>query len=228
MYERECQEKKVWEMCFYLTERHYQGFFFIQGICISSWPLTVHLRAVLFGMFVEMYIKLWGRGAFSQNHEGCECQPLLTPLCSICKAKCPRHSVQFFKTNIFFSWISFACLCWALSTFSKQLGSFRNLRRKEVKKSWEQCLCVSSPVGLRCGQMSAFCPLLMSGFLSPTGALTQRQVTGPDLSIDQCRHTHHQSLRQRFKEEEDDTACSLSKIKDIWRLCCNLGTEKMQ
>lgn len=34
-------------MCSYLTERHFQGFF-VQGICISSWPLKVHPRAVSF------------------------------------------------------------------------------------------------------------------------------------------------------------------------------------
>lgn len=47
------------------------GNFFIQGICISSWPLTVHIRAVSFGMFVEVYIKLWskcvGEGIFSKS-----------------------------------------------------------------------------------------------------------------------------------------------------------------
>lgn len=107
--------KRLWEMCFYLTVRHYQGFFlFIQGTCILSWPLKVHLRAVLFDIrFLKMYIKLWSRwqreAAFSQSHEGCECQPVLTPLGSICKAKCPRHSVHFLKTNIFFSSTSSAC-----------------------------------------------------------------------------------------------------------------------
>lgn len=57
-------------------------------------------------MFINMYIKLWSKWerevAFSKNHEGCECQLILTPLCSICKAKCPRHSVQFFFKQIYF------------------------------------------------------------------------------------------------------------------------------
>lgn len=43
-------------MCSYLTKRHFSGIF-IQVICISSWPLKVHPRAVSFGMFVKMYIK---------------------------------------------------------------------------------------------------------------------------------------------------------------------------
>lgn len=94
--------EKKFEKCVLPHRETLSGIFFIQGICISSWPLTMHLRAVSFGMFVEMYMKLWGRGAFSQNHEGCECQPILTPLCSICKAKCPRHSVQFFLKQIYF------------------------------------------------------------------------------------------------------------------------------
>lgn len=54
---------------------------------------------------------LWG--TFSQNHEGCECDPILTLMYSICKAKCPRHSVQVYTTNILyiFTWISCVCLC---------------------------------------------------------------------------------------------------------------------
>lgn len=43
-------------MCSYLTERHFSGIF-IHGICISSWPLKVHPRAVLSGLCVKMYIK---------------------------------------------------------------------------------------------------------------------------------------------------------------------------
>lgn len=46
-------EKKI----VFLPHRETFSGIFIQGICISSWPLKVHPRAVLFGMFVKMYIK---------------------------------------------------------------------------------------------------------------------------------------------------------------------------
>lgn len=87
----------------FLPHRETFSGIFIQGICISSWPLKVHPRAVLFGMFVKMYIKCGCYGGhFSQNHEGCECYPILTFMYSICKAKCPRHSVQVYTTNILY------------------------------------------------------------------------------------------------------------------------------
>lgn len=41
----------------FLPHRETFSGIFLQGICISSWPLKVHPRAVLFGMFVKMYIK---------------------------------------------------------------------------------------------------------------------------------------------------------------------------
>lgn len=55
MYERECKERSLKNV--FLPHRETFSGIFIQGICISSWPLKVHLRAVLFGMFVKMYIK---------------------------------------------------------------------------------------------------------------------------------------------------------------------------
>lgn len=84
-----------------------------------------------------------------------------------------------------------------------KLGASISLRGQRVERS--------SP---RCGQMSALCPLPMPGFLSPAGPLTQRQVTGPNLSVPQRRHAHYQSLKWRFWEEEDDTACVRSEISD--------------
>lgn len=47
----------------FLPHRETFSGIFIQGICISSWPLKVHLRAVL---FVKMYIKCGHNGG-----EGC-------------------------------------------------------------------------------------------------------------------------------------------------------------
>lgn len=55
MYERECKERSLKNV--FLPHRETFSGIFIQVICISSWPLKVHLRAVLFGMFVKMYIK---------------------------------------------------------------------------------------------------------------------------------------------------------------------------
>lgn len=60
-YERECKENEMGK-CVLTSQRDTFRDFFIQGVCISSWPLTVELRAVLFGMFVKMYIRCGRRG----------------------------------------------------------------------------------------------------------------------------------------------------------------------
>lgn len=70
MYEREWKEMSLTNV--FLPHRETFSGIFIQGICISSWPLKVHPRAVLFSMFIKMYIKCGCYGGhFSQNHEGC-------------------------------------------------------------------------------------------------------------------------------------------------------------
>lgn len=73
-------------------ERRFQGFLY-KGI--SSWPLKVHPRAVCKDMYIN-------GGTFSENHEGYESNPVRALMYSICKAKCPRHSVQVYTTNILY------------------------------------------------------------------------------------------------------------------------------
>lgn len=76
---------------------------FIQGICISSWPLKVLPRAVLFGMFIKMYIKCGCHGnIFFLNQQEYESDPCWTLMYSMCKAKCPRHSVKVYSSNILY------------------------------------------------------------------------------------------------------------------------------
>lgn len=230
MYERECQEKKVWETCFYLTERHYQGIFYTRHLYLVMASYSASKGCFVWYVCRDVHkivVKMRGWGHFLRIMKDANVSRFW-PLCVVyVKLNVQDILYNFFLKQIYF-FLEYLLLVfvgpWAC--FQSSSGNSGTLDVKKSKKSWEQCLCVSSPVGLRCGQMSAFFPLLMSGFLSPTGPVTPRQVTGPDLSIEQCRHTHYQSLRQRFKEEEDDTARSLSKIKDNWQLCCNWGTEK--
>lgn len=58
---------------------------FIQGICISSWPLKVLPRAVLFGMFIKMYIKCGCHGnIFFKKINKYTKVTLVGPLCIVC------------------------------------------------------------------------------------------------------------------------------------------------
>lgn len=77
--------------------------------------------------------------AFSQSHEGCECQLILTPLGSICKAKCPRHSVHFLKQIYFFLEhlldVIFTALCLFLKTTTASVIDSTVGEKKEVQRS---------------------------------------------------------------------------------------------
>lgn len=103
----------------FLPHRETFSGIFIQGICISSWPHKVHPRAVLFGMFVKMYIKCGcDGGTFSQNHEGCECHPILTLMYSICKAKCPKtFCTSLYNKYIVYFYLKIFCLSCVQSFF---------------------------------------------------------------------------------------------------------------
>lgn len=108
MYERERKERSLKTV--FLPHRETFSGIFIQGICISSWPLKVHLRAV---WFVKMYIKYSDNGGHFVKIMKDANVTRFWPLCTICKAKCTRHSVKVYTTNILyiFTWISFVCLC---------------------------------------------------------------------------------------------------------------------
>lgn len=60
---------------------------------MSSWPLKVHSRAVLFRMFVKMYIKLVTGDIFSKIMKDMEVTLLKPLMYGDYKAKRPRHSV---------------------------------------------------------------------------------------------------------------------------------------
>lgn len=105
-------------------------------------------------------------GTISQHHEGCECHPILTLVCSICKAECLRRSVQVYTTNILyiFTWMLFVCFY--------SIWTFQNIHEAKTKVvaclSWEQVslwevseLSVAALGVVRC-PLSVHCRCLVS------------------------------------------------------------------
>lgn len=123
-----------------------------------------------------MYIKCGCHGGhFLKIMKDAKVTLFLTLMYSICKAKCPRHSVQVYTTNILyiFTWKSFVSCFYSTFTFKKnkpKRGGVVGTSDRSVK---------SGPRPPR-GLTSCFPPAL----------LTQRQVAAADLATPRSGHAH--------------------------------------
>lgn len=135
MYEREWKEMSLTNV--FLPHRETFSGIFIQGICISSWPLKVHPRAVLFGMFVEMYIKCGCHGGHFLKIMKDANVTLFWPLCIVyVKLNVQDILYKFIQTNILyiFTWKSFVGVVFVQNFYfffyRKSMAHFHKTKQK--------------------------------------------------------------------------------------------------
>lgn len=152
------------KMCSYLTERHFQGFFYTRRLYLIMASYGGAKGCFVWYVCKDVY-KMWSPwGTISQNHEGCECHPILTLMCSICKANMSKtFCTSLYDKYIVYFYLNVVCLLLFDLEFSEyswsqnksgcmlQLGASISLRGQRVERSSPKSLgVVRCPPSVHC------------------------------------------------------------------------------